>query len=346
MELRFAFIGFGNVARAFARILLERQAQLAEVYALRFRVVAIATGKHGGIRSTVGIDLNKALACVTSNHSLAAIPDTIAVSDSFDAIDNSDADVVFETTPLNPADGEPAITYIRRALTRRIHVITANKGPIAFAYRELRALAGERGVRFRFEGTVMDGAPVFNLVEYCLPAARVLGFTGLLNSTTNIILSRMESGATFAAALDEARRLGIAEANSDYDIDGWDAAVKAVALANVLMEADARPADVERRGIREVTAAEVQAAVQEGFALRLIARGERTARGLRLGVAPILVPIASPFGSAQGSTNAITIETDLMGDLTIVESNPGVEQTAYALLSDLLRIHTELRSGD
>jgi homoserine dehydrogenase len=346
MDLRFAFIGFGNVARAFARILLERQSQLASDYDLRFRVVAIATGTHGGARSTVGIDLNEALACVESNRSLATIPGPIAVSDSLDAIDKCDVDVVFETTPLNPADGQPAIAYIRRALDHRIHVITANKGPIAFAFRELSARARERGVWFRFEGTVMDGAPVFNLVEYCLPAARVIGFTGLLNSTTNIILSRMESGASFAVALDEARRLGIAEANSDYDIDGWDAAVKAVAIANVLMGADARPADVERRGIREVTAADVQAAAQQGLALRLIASGEHTEGGLRLRVAPERVSIASPLGSAQGATNALVLKTDLMGDLTIVETDPGVEQTAYALLSDLLRIRAEMRPND
>jgi homoserine dehydrogenase len=185
----------------------------------------------------------------------------------------------------------------------------------------------------------MDGAPIFNLVESCLPAAQILGFTGLLNSTTNMILSGMERGASFAESLAEAERRGIAEANADYDIEGWDAAVKAVALANVLMHADARPADVVRHGIRGIGVKELRAAKAAGNAIRLIARGEKTAGGVRLRVGPEAVPLASPFGAARAATNVLTLKTDLMGELTVTETDPGVEQTAYALLSDLLRIH-------
>ncbi|MFL6213431.1 MAG: homoserine dehydrogenase [Blastocatellia bacterium] len=337
MERRLAFIGFGNVARAFARIVGARRERLAHDYDLTLRTTAIATARHGCVLSS-GIDLDEAVACVERGESLTTLDGVIAAPDAFSIIAHCNADILFETSPLDPLAGEPATSHIRQALARSLHVITANKGPLAFAYQELSALASEQRAQFRFEGTVMDGAPVFNLVESCLPAADVLGFAGLLNSTTNIILSGMEAGVTFEDALADAQRRGIAEANADFDIDGWDAAVKAVALANVLMRADARPADVTRRGIRGITVDELRAASIEGRAMRLVARGERIAEGVRLTVAPESVRLASPLGAARGASNALTLKTDLMGELTIIETDPGVEQTAYALLSDMLRI--------
>ncbi|MFP5261869.1 MAG: homoserine dehydrogenase [Blastocatellia bacterium] len=342
MEIKLAFIGFGNVARAFARILRDRRSQLARRYDLTFRVTAIATGTHGCALSGSAIDLDEAVALVERGGSLRDLAGATAVGDSMQVIEACDADVVFETTPLNPADGEPAADYIRHALSRGMSVVTANKGPVAFAHRELSRLAGERRASFRFEGTVMDGAPVFNLAEYCLPAARVLGFCGLLNSTTNVVLEGMELGRSLDESLAEARRLGIAEANANYDIDGWDAAVKAVALANVLMSVDARPSDVERVGIRGVTGEALRAAAGDGNRIRLVARAEMSGGELRLRVAPEAVPLASPLGCASGASNVLVINTDLMGELTIFEKDPGVEQTAYALLSDMIRIHEDM----
>lgn len=342
MERRIAFIGFGNVARAFARILSTRRARLAEEFDLTLRTTAIATARHGCVLAE-NIDLDEAAAVVERGQQLTTLAGAVAVADVASVVAGCDADVVFETSPLNPLTGEPATSYIRGALARSLHTVTANKGPLAFAYRELSALAAEKNARFRFEGTVMDGAPVFNLVESCLPAAEILGFAGLLNSTTNIILNGMEAGVSFDEALAEARRRGIAEADADYDIDGWDAAVKAVALANVLMQADARPLEVTRRGIRGISAAELRDTLAEGNAIRLIARGERTRAGVRLSVGPEAVRLASPFGDAHGATNLLTLKTDLMGELTLIETDPGVEQTAYALLSDLLHIHQTSR---
>ncbi len=339
MTLQLAFIGFGNVARAFARMLGEHQPALELKYELRCQTTAIATSNHGCIISTAGIDLLEAAACVERGGNLAELPESLAVPDPLAVIKSCNADILFETTPLNATDGEPATTHIRSALTRGIHVVTANKGPIAFAYSELKSVAAQSGVSFRFEGTVMDGAPVFNLVEDCLPGVRVLGFSGVLNSTTNLILTGMESGRSFEESLAEARRLGIAEANADFDIDGWDPAVKAVALANVLMNADARPIAVAREGIRNVEAKDVEEAARSGMAIRLVARGKRSTDGVKLTVAPERVPVASALGSVCGTSNALAIETDLMGEITIVEKDPGVEQTAYALLSDMMRIH-------
>ncbi len=338
MELRLAFVGFGNVARAFARMLGEHQSALDFEYGIRCQTTAIATASHGCITSAAGIDLAEASACVERRGNLAELPDSLAAADPLDVINTCDADILFETTPLDATNGEPATTHIRAALARHINVVTANKGPIAFAYSELKARAAETGAHFCFEGTVMDGAPVFNLVESCLPGIRVLGFSGVLNSTTNLILTGMEIGRSFEELLAEAQQRGIAEANADYDIDGWDAAVKAVALANVLMKANARPVDVVRQGIRNVTVEDVREAARSAMAIRLIARGKRLGDVVTLTVGPESVPLTSALGSVCGTSNVLAIETDLMGEIAIVENDPGVEQTAYALLSDMIRI--------
>ncbi|MFY9553217.1 MAG: homoserine dehydrogenase [Blastocatellia bacterium] len=342
MELQLAFIGFGNVARSFARILGEHHNEVGDQYGLRWKTTAIATGHHGCITSVEGIDLLQAASCVERGSNLAEVPGTVSIPDPHTLTQICNADILFETTPLNVENGEPAITIIRRALARGIHVITANKGPIAFAYSELRSLALERRVKFLFEGTVMDGTPVFNMVERCLPGARVLAFGGVLNSTTNLILTGMETGHSVEESLAEAQRRGIAEANPAYDIDGWDAAVKAVALANVLMEAEARPSEVAREGIGKITTADLRAAAKAGNVIRLIARGKRSTNGVMLTVAPESVPLNSALGSVRGTSNVLVLQTDLMGEIAIVENDPGIEQTAYALLSDLLRIHSNL----
>lgn len=321
----------------------ERQKSLADEYGLRWKTTAIATANHGCITSNAGIDLLEAVACVERGRSLAELPKSIIATDPIAVIENCRADILFETTPLNADDGEPAVDFIGRALARGLHVVTANKGPIAFAYSDLRSLAATRGVRFLFEGTVMDGTPIFNLAEYCLPGVRVLGFSGVLNSTTNLILTGMESGRSFEESLVEAQRLGIAEANADYDIDGWDAAVKAVALANVLMNADARPADVAREGIRKVTVKDLESAAASGMVIRLIARGQRSGDVVKLSVNPERVPLSSALGSVRGTSNVLVLDTDLMGEIAIVENDPGIEQTAYALLSDMIRIRESAR---
>jgi homoserine dehydrogenase len=341
MDLKLAFVGFGNVARAFARLLIERRAQLADQYGISWQATAIATARHGSITSAEGIDLIEAAETLERGESLSGLRGSTEIKNAVELVESCAADVLFETTPLNADTGEPAITIIRSALARSINVVTANKGPVAFAYRELQALARLHNVSFRFEGTVMDGAPVFNLIERCLPATTVTGFSGVLNSTTNLILTGMEQGRSFDSSLAEAKQMGIAEANADYDLDGWDAAVKAVALANVLMRSDLGPQTVERRGIRDITEADVALAAQTDRAIRLVSRARMTESGLKLSAMPESIPLASPLGSARGTSNVLMIETDLMGEIAVFEHEPGVRQTAYALLSDLISIHQE-----
>jgi homoserine dehydrogenase len=342
MELQLAFIGFGNVARAFARLLVDNRSEHEIKYGVRWKATAIATARHGCITSTAGIDLLKASVCVERGDNLTELPESLYAADAISVIKSCNADILFETSPLNAIDGEPATTHIKTALERGINVITANKGPIAFAYSALKARASQHHASFRFEGTVMDGAPVFNMVDACLPGVGVFGFSGVLNSTTNLVLTGMESGRSFEDSLAEAKRRGIAEANSDYDIDGWDAAVKAVALANVIMGAEVRPVDVARQGIRSVRVEDLEEAARSGMTIRLVARGKRIADKVTLTVAPEMVPLSSALGSVRGTSNVLLLETDLMGQIGIVEEEPGVDQTAYALFSDMLQIHSRL----
>jgi homoserine dehydrogenase len=346
MELKLGFIGFGNVARAFSRVLAERRSFLSREYGLELKTTAIATSNHGCVLSATGFDLVKAAELSEQGLSLTNLTDSLPVPDPLAVIERCDVDVLFETTTLNVVDAQPAINHIKAALNRGIHVVTANKGPIAFAFNELTTLAAKNNRCFFFEGTVMDGTPVFNLVERCLPATRVLEFSGILNSTSNLILTRMESGLSFEDALSEAQSRGIAEANADYDIDGWDAAMKAVVLTNVLMGGQAHPSQVTRQGIRNVTARDLNEAARSGKSIRQIARSARTSEGIEITVLLEEVPAASALGSVRGTSNVLLLETDLMGEIGIVENDPGVEQTAYALLSDLLRIRESVAPPD
>jgi homoserine dehydrogenase len=188
----------------------------------------------------------------------------------------------------------------------------------------------------------MDGTPIFNLVSECLPASEVLSFRGIVNSTTNLILGEMEKGIGFAEALSTAQLLGIAEADPSLDVDGWDSAAKTSAMLNVFMDADVRPNDIEREGIRDVTEAGIAEALQAGKRLKLVCEGSR--RGRPKGrVAPLELPLSDPLANVSGTSSVLEIETDTMGRLTILEIEPRLRQTAYALLSDLINIARKIR---
>jgi homoserine dehydrogenase len=248
------------------------------------------------------------------------------------------ADVLVELTPLDPVNGEPAITHVRTALDRGMHVVSANKGPLAFAHRELRVLAESQGRAFLFESTVMDGTPVFGAARAGLPAAQVLGFRGVLNSTTNYILTQMEAGASFDEAVRAAQAMGIAETDPSADIDGWDASVKAVVLANVLLGADIRPEDVDRSGIRDVTQQALQAARAQGRRIKLVCRAERKDQGIVARVAPEEVSLDDPLSSLSGTSSMLTLQTDTLKGVSFIGFEPGPDQTAYGLLADIINL--------
>ena len=341
MEVTLALVGFGNAGRAFVRLLLEKQKDLLSKYDLTFRVTGIATRSHGSAIDPKGLDGRKALRRVESGKSIEELHVGIPIRGAMDFIRRRPARVLFEITTLNPWSGLPAIDHIQTALRKGMHVVTANKGPVALAYRELEKLAREKKLAFRFEGTVLDGTPVFNLVEKTLPGTRILGFRGILNSTCNLVLSEMERGKSREGALEKARAMGVTEADTSHDIEGWDTATKTAVLANVLLGANIRPVEVSRMGIDAVRPQDVQRALRQGKALRLIGRGRRKGRKVTARVAPELLERSDPMSTALGTTNVLAIETDTMKELMLVEKDPGVEQTAYALLSDLLLVASD-----
>jgi homoserine dehydrogenase len=336
-DVRLALVGFGNVGRRFAERLLGDYSRVLRREGARVRVTGIATARHGAVVERRGIDLERALASVAGGASLSALQRGRAVRDVREFIDRVPADALVEVTTLDPRSGEPAISHVKQALARGMHVVTANKGPVAFALRALEKLAARKRRLFLHEGAVMDGTPVFNLARRCLRGARIVGFRGTLNSTTNLVLSRMEEGLSLDHAVREAQRLGIAEADPRNDLDGWDAAVKGCALANALMGASVKPSLVRRRGISAVTVSEVRQAIGSGERIRLVVRGEGARGRVRVRVEPERIPLGDPL-SGSGPDAALVLETDLMGEIGVFERGADVDQTAYALLSDLLEV--------
>jgi homoserine dehydrogenase len=263
---------------------------------------------------------------------------TPPLPDAFALIRESGASATVEMTPLDRDTGQPAIAHIEAALTADQHAITANKGPLAHDYRRLRDLAKARDKAFLFEATVMDGFPIFNLYRECLPATQVLGFRGVLNSTTNLIVTKMESGMSFDDAVRHAQDIGIAETDPSNDIDGWDSAVKVTALCNVMMDADIRPQQVDRTGIREITPEHIHDALNRGRKIRLICSADwHAARGrLVTRVAPEEVTPDDPAYRLHGTTSALSIRTDTLNQLTLLETAPTPAQTAFGVLADIL----------
>jgi homoserine dehydrogenase len=336
---RVALIGFGAVGRAFARLLLRKREEILQRYAVDMRVTGIITARRGAAWDPEGLDLAAALEVTEGGGDLSALSRSPAPREALDFIGKCPADVVVEITVLDPRAGQPATDHVRAALRAGRHVVTANKGPLAFAYRELRDLARSRGRAFLFESTVMDGAPLFRMVQEGLPATHILGFRAILNSTTNFILTRMEEGIPFEEAVRQAQAIGIAEADPSNDIDGWDAAVKTCVLANVWMDADLRPDAVERTGIRGIGPEDLAAARRKGRRIKLVCTAERSADGaVRARVAPEAVPLEDLLAHVRGTSSVITLRTDTLKQLTLIEHEPEPAQTAFGILADLIAI--------
>lgn len=342
-KLNLLFIGFGVVGRGLAELLLEKESFLKSSFNLEVKTVGICDLKWGTIVNDSGIDLSRALKLVDSGKTLIEY-DLPAKRDltSLEAIRETSSNVVIEVTWTNIETGEPGLTHIKEALNLGKHVATTNKGPIALAYKELMSLAKAREVQLKFEGTVMSGTPTFNLKWSCLAAAEVRRIVGILNGTTNFILTEMEKGLSYEDALFRAQELGYAEADPTLDVDGWDAAIKAVILTNVLMGGDLKLRDVDRRGIRGITLGEVLSPLKRGYRLKLLAEVSKEGNNIVARVAPTLVPLTDILASASGVLNALRMETDVLGDVTIVGAGAGRRPTGYALLNDIIEISESL----
>ncbi len=334
--LSIIFVGFGNVGKALYKLLERKRELLDEVYGFDYRIVGIATGRHGMALDPMGLPMDRVLEALDSGGSIVEFHRGPEIKDVFDFIRQSNADVMFENSPVNYKNGQPAINHIRTALEMGMHAITANKGPVVHAFQELTALGSQNGKRFLFESAVMDGAPIFSLFRGALPAIELRGFTGILNSCTNLLIGLMEEEKTFDEAVAYAQSIGITETDPSGDIDGWDAAIKVAALSSVVMGVPLKPADVEREGIRSITPQMILEARAAGERWKLVCTARREKGGIKASVKPQRVRPTSPLFSINGTSSFVQFETDVLPGLGIVEGDPSPDTTAYGLLADLI----------
>lgn len=333
---KLALLGFGNVGQAFAQLLLDKQVELISRYGIEFSVTGVYSNRHGSAIDPQGVDIKSAIQAGKTRQNLDALSASSPSKNALDFIRQCKADVLFENSPVNYETGQPALDHLKLALEMGMHGITANKGPVVHGHKLLTQIADTHNRKFYFESAVMDGAPIFSLFRYALPGAKLLGFSGILNSTTNLILTRMEEGETFEQALVYTQSVGLAETDPSGDVDGWDAAVKVAALATVLMDTPIKPSDVERQGIRGITLNDIRSAKAAAERWKLVCTCRKEGEFLKAKVAPQRVPISSPLYNVMGSSSVVSFEMDVLSNLTVVENDPSPQTTAYGLLADFI----------
>ena len=338
MQLDIAMIGFGNVGRALVRLMQRKNDELRERHNLTWRFTGISTARHGLAADPNGLDVNAALSSFESGGKLDSLHRLPDARDNLSLIRSGVANTLVELSTLNPQTGQPALAHCRAALDARMHIVTANKGPLAHAYRELRDRAAAKQLAFFFESTVMDGAPIFAAAREGLPGADLIGFRAILNSTTNFILTAMETGTSFDAALKQAQAIGVAEADPSNDVDGWDAAAKTAVLVNVLMEGDLRPTDIDRTGIRSVTPQMLMEAMARNQRIKLLCRAWREGDTIKTRVAPEPVSMTDPFALVTKTNSILRLSFDVLPGLTFIEEDAGAQTTAFGVLADLLAV--------
>lgn len=341
--IRFCMAGFGNVGAKFIELLVEKESELLRDYNCRLLLTGVSTRTKGTLMSAEGLSLQRVLAMNKELGRFDSGDAAFKKSSTAEMIATARAELFIELTSLSIRDGEPATSFIRSALSRGLDVITANKGPEAFHYRELSQLAARNGRRYLYETIVMDGTPVFNLVQKTLLGNRLLSVRGILNGTTNFILGKLENGVSYESAVKEAQRIQLAEADPSMDVDGWDGAAKICAIANILMGADLTPKDVELKSLAAVSSADVKNAKNGNQRIKYIccAFRDETNGSISAKVTPELIGMEDPFFNVSGTSAAITLCTDMAGEISIVQANPGILQTAYGVYSDLLSLISE-----
>jgi len=324
---RLIIVGFGFIGRELVKAICEKLDNIKKIDNA-FEIVGVSNSK-GYLYNEEGLDLDqlcrtKQISDYSQNYHDG--------NSSVELIEESAPDLMVEATPTNIQNGEPGLTHIRHALKRGIHVVTSNKGPLLVAFKELTSLAEENQCELLYEGTVAGAVPVFSLVKGCLQGERIFRISGILNGTTNYILSKMYfEGTSFEISLKEAQERGFTEKDPSYDVDGIDAAIKVVILANAIMKKDIKFEDVERVGIRGITQEAVSLAKKSNYAIKLVGTIDKN-----LEVTPKLVPINHPL-CVHGTLNAIHFETDLAKELTLVGYGAGKE-TVSAVLNDSITV--------
>lgn len=333
-----AMLGYGVAGKAFARILNQTHDDILAKTGYDVKVVAITTGSRGTLYDMQGLDLAEATRQLEKNGCFDKNSPAYSQMTSIEVVEKVDYDVILELTPLNIKTGLPAADHIRGALKRAKHAVSANKGPLAWYYRELRDLAKEKGVCFFYETTVMAGTPVFNMADNCLQYCKIDKVEGIFNATTNYILKEMGKGVPYDQILKTGREQGFMEADTSMDTEGWDAAAKLTVLLNVLMDAGITPDMIDRTGIAGVTLEDINAAKSRGNVIKLMCRGTIDEKGNVLGkVAPEEIPENDVFAD-ENLVAVVSLYTDLMGKLTMLQYGLETTQTGYGVFIDLVRI--------
>jgi len=340
MQFKLAFIGFGTVGQGLTEILLEKKDMLAEKYGFHYTVVAISDIMKGSVYDENGLDMTKVLDLVKKGKKLDEYPSGVKGLDSLVTIKDTIADTIVEVTFTDVKTGEPALTHIKTALTAGKNVVSTNKGPVVKQAVELLDMAASNNAHYGFEGVVLAGTPVLNLARFSLAGNKINGFRGILNGTTNYILTRMEEGMPYDDALKKAQELGYAEADPTGDVEGLDALGKVVILSNVVLGKDIGWKDVERKGITEITKEDIENAKAEGKRWKLIGSAEVQPDGsVKAKVWPEKLPLSDPLAGVNEAINALTYHTDELGPVTIVGPGAGRRETGFSLLIDLLEIN-------
>ncbi len=332
---KIALIGFGTVGQGFIEILLEKNFFLKNQYGFEFDVVGISDIAYGTVYNPDGLDLSEILEDICIGRSFTQ--DSRSWQ-ALDLIKYSNATVLCEMTYTNLKTGEPAISHCKAALNNGKHVVTCNKGPAALAYSELKTLADSKGLRFLIEGTVMSGTPLLNMADGPLSGCEIIAAQGILNGTTNYILTRMEAGLTYENALKEAQGLGYAEADPSGDVEGYDTRGKVTIIANVVMGTSLKLEEVACNGITGITHNDIEQASLEGCKWKLIGTIKKNGNTIIASVSPEKIPLSHPLAGVMGAMNAVTFTTDLLGDVSIMGPGAGRKETGFSILNDILRI--------
>lgn len=335
--MKLLLIGFGTVGQGLAELLLDKEKLLKDKYGLAVTVVGISDMLKGSVYSEDGIDLAKALKLAKGGESINSLPGAFE-GDALAMIKQAKADMMVEATYTDIKTGEPATSHIRVALENGMHVTTTNKGPTALFMYELEQLAARKGIKFLYEGTVMSGTPMLNLARETLAGCHITEAKGILNGTTNYILTRMEEGLTYEVALAKAQELGYAEAVPDADVLGWDALAKVTIIANAIFGKQSTPEDFPCKGITEITADAIAEAKKRGKRFKLIGKVWREGDGVKASVGPEEVDLGHPLAGIMGATNAVTFVTDILGEVTVVGPGAGRAETGYSALVDIIHV--------
>jgi len=345
MKRRIVMVGCGVVGQGFLRILIDKKDELCSRFDFEPELVAVADMLKGSIMFDGGIDIPSFLEHVESGNSINDFELDGAVKglDSVETIRQASADIMAEMTYTDIKTGEPATTHIKEALKKGMSVTTTNKGPATLFFKELSTLAKENQAIFKYEGVVMSGTPIFSLLDYCLAGNDILEIKGILNGTTNFMLTKMEEDQMdYGDALALAQKLGYAEADPTADVEGFDALAKVVILSNVVLGGNLSPDDVERVGISSITLNDVAQAKAEGKRFKLIGSTKKEGGKIVASVKPVKLDLSDPLAGVGGAINALTFSTDLSGDITIQGAGAGKIETGFAILIDVLNIHREM----